>query len=85
MGNKFILKGDEINSNKESDEKGDETKVWNTMITHDPEDRDVDGRWERTIVQEKRPVREIRWKGLYDKNSDKQYASKAIMMMHTRK
>ena len=39
-------------------------KVWVTAVVHDPEDRQPDGRWERTIVQKKAPVREIRWKGL---------------------
>ena len=31
------------------------------------------------ISQEKRPVREIRWAGLYDKNSDKLYAPKQLL------
>ena len=37
-----------------------------TMVVHDPDDRQADGRWEGTIVQKKVPVREIRWKGLND-------------------
>ena len=44
------------------------------------DDRQADGRWEGTIiVQEKAPVREIRWAGLYDKNSDKLYAPKQLL------
>ena len=31
---------------------------------------------EGTITQKKVPVREIKWEGLYDKNSDKLYAPK---------
>ena len=34
---------------------------------------------EGTIIQEKRPVKEIRWKGLYDKNSDKLYTPKQLL------
>ena len=49
-----------------------------TTVTHNPADRLPDGRWEGTIVQKKAPVREIRWAGLYDKNSDKLCASKQI-------
>ena len=48
-------------------------------MTHDPEDRLPDGRWKGTIVQEKRPVRDIKWKGLYDKNNDKLYAPKQLL------
>ena len=44
-----------------------------TTVTHDPEDKQADGRWEGTIVQEKKPISKIRWVGLYDKNIDKQY------------
>ena len=77
--NKFILEGDEVNSNNEQDKQREETKDWITMVDHDPEDRQADGRWEGAIVQEKRPVREIRWAGLYDKNSDKLYAHKQLL------
>ena len=73
MGNKFILKGDEVGPNNEPDEKGDEN--WITTVIHDPADRQADGRWEGTIVQMKVPAREIRWPGLYDMNSDKLYVS----------
>ena len=31
------------------------------------------------IVQKKTPVSEIRWAGLYDKNSDKLYAPKQLL------
>ena len=48
-------------------------------MTHDPADRQVDGRWEGTIVQMKVPVSEIRWAGLTDKNSDKLYAPKQLL------
>ena len=34
---------------------------------------------EGTVTQMKAPVREIRWKGLYDKNSDKLYALKQLL------
>ena len=53
---------------------------WITTVTHAPADRQADGRWKGTIVQEKRPVREIRWKGLTDKNSDKLYALKQLYL-----
>ena len=76
---KFILEGDDVNPNKEPDEKGDETKEWVTTVTHDSIDRQADGRWEGTIIQKKAPVREIRWTGLYDKNSDKLYAPKQLL------
>ena len=51
-----------------------------TTVTHDPADRQADGRWEGTIIQKKAPVREIRWVGLYDKNSDKLYAHKQLLL-----
>ena len=54
--------------------KGEETRELITTVIHDPADRLPDGRWEGTIVQMRVPVREIRWAGLYDKNSDKLYA-----------
>ena len=75
----LFFKGDEINPSDESDEKGEETKDWITTVTHDPADRQADGRWKGTIVQKKAPVREIRWAGLYDKNSDKLYAPKQLL------
>ena len=86
VGNKFILKGDEINPNNEPDEKGEERKDLIT-VRHDPVDRQADGRWKGTIIQKKAPVREIRWAGLYDKNSDKLFApdnscQKAIIDEH---
>ena len=56
-----------------------ETKDLITTVDHDPEDRQADGRWEGTIVQMKVFVREIRWKGLTDKNSDKLYAPKQLL------
>ena len=49
------------------------------MVDHDPADRQADGRWEGTIAQKRVPVREIRWEGLYDKNSDKLYAPKQLL------
>ena len=42
IGNKFILKGDEINPNSEPDEKGEETRDWITTVIHDPENRQLD-------------------------------------------
>ena len=75
-GTSLFLKGDEISPNSESDEQGVDGKDWITTVTHDPEDRQADGRWKGTIIQKKVPVREIKWEGLYDKNSDKLYAPK---------
>ena len=49
-----------------------------TMVDHDSEDRQADGRWKGTIVQMKAPVSKIRWVGLYDKNSGKMYAPKQL-------
>ena len=37
------------------------------------------GRWKGTFVYVKKPVSDIRWKGLYDKNSDMQYAPRQLM------
>ena len=71
---KFAFEGDEVNPNNEPDEKGEERRDLITTVTHDPADRQADGRWEGTIIQNKVPVREIRWAGLYGKNSDKLYA-----------
>ena len=76
---KFIFEGDKVNPNNESNEKGEERKEWITTVTHDPADRQADGRWKGTIVQKKAPVREIKWTGLYDKNSDMQYAPKQLL------
>ena len=76
---KFILEGDEINPNNEPDEKGDKTRELITTVTHDTADRQADGRWEGTIIQMKVSVREIRWAGLYDKNSDKLYVPKQLL------
>ena len=50
-----------------------------TTVERDPDDRQADGRWEGTIVQMRVPVREIKWKGLCDKNSDKLYAPKQLL------
>ena len=49
------------------------------MVDHDPDDRQADGRWEGTVIQMRMPVREIKWKGLTDKNSDKLYAPKQLL------
>ena len=49
------------------------------MVDHDPADRQADGRWEGTIIQMRVPMREIKWKGLTDKNSDKLYAPKQLL------
>ena len=48
-------------------------------MDHDPDDRQADGRWEGTVIQMRMPVREIRWKGLTDRNSDKLYALKQLL------
>ena len=49
-------------------------------MRHNPADRQADGRWEGTIIQMKVPVREIKWEGLTDKNSDKLYAPKQLLL-----
>ena len=54
-------------------------KVWNAAVVHVPENRQADGRWEESIIQKRVPVREIKWKGLTDKNSDKLYAPKQLL------
>ena len=41
--------------------------------------RQPDGRWKGTFVYVKKPVSDIRWKGLYDKNSDIQYAPRQLI------
>ena len=48
-------------------------------MIYNPADRQADGRWEGTIIQMKALVREMRWKGLTDKNSDKLYAPKQLL------
>ena len=48
-------------------------------MVHVPENIQADGRWKGTIAQKKVPVREIRWKGLTYKNSDKLYAPKQLL------
>ena len=73
------MKGDEINANNEADEKGEERKVWNIAVVHLPENRQADGRWKGTFVYVRKPVGEIKWKGLTDKNSDKLYAPKQLL------
>ena len=50
---------------------GEERRDWITTVEHDPADRQADGRWPGILVQKKVPVREIRWKGLYDRSSNK--------------
>ena len=50
---KFILEGDEVNPNKEPDEKGEERKKLIIMVKHFPADRQADRRWFGTIIQEK--------------------------------
>ena len=49
------------------------------MVDHYDDDRQADGRWEGTIIQMRVPVREIKWKGLTDKNSDKLYAPRQLL------
>ena len=49
-------------------------------MIHNPEDKQADGRWKGTIIQKKVPVREIRWVGFYDKNGDKLYVTKQLML-----
>ena len=42
VGNKFILEGDDVNLDRESDEQGEERNEWITRIEHDPADRQTD-------------------------------------------
>ena len=83
MGNKFILEGDEISPNNEPDEQGVKEREWITRIEHNPADGQADGRWKGTITQMKAPVREVRWVGVYDKNSGKLYAPKQLYLRVT--
>ena len=57
----------------------DEARGWITAVVHVPGNRRVDGRWKGIFVYARKPMREIKWKGLYDKNSDKLYASKQLL------
>ena len=60
VGNKFILKGDKINTEMEPDEWGDRVGMTTIKIPT-----------KYGTIQRSVPTYEIRWKGLWDKNSDK--------------
>ena len=66
VGNKFILRGEKINTEREPDERVTilTTKVIPTKYG---------------VVQRTFPSHEIRWKGLWDKNSDKLYAPDQLL------
>ena len=68
VGNKFLLHGEQMNTEREPDERGAQEVMKITDIVDDDEDE------EPTIVEMNVPYRPIRWKGLWDKNSDKLYA-----------
>ena len=68
VGNKFLLHGEQMNTEREPDERGAQEVMKITDIVDDEEDD------EPTIVEMNVPYRPIRWKGLWDKNSDKWYA-----------
>ena len=72
VGNKFLLRGNNINIERELDEWGPEVI---TKITDIVEDDDN----EPTVVEMNVPMYEIRWKGLWDKNSDKLYALNQLL------
>ena len=59
--------------------KGEEREGWVTAVVHVPENRQLDRRWKGTFVYARKPMREIKWKGLTDKNSDKLYAPKQLL------
>ena len=56
-----------------------ETKGWITTVVHDPKIDKLMEDGKETITQIKVPVREIKWAGLYDKDSDKLYAPKQFL------
>ena len=66
VGNKFILRGDKINTETEPDES--ERILVSKKIPAKY------GMMQRTV-----PAHEIRWKGLWDKNSDKLYAPDQLL------
>ena len=75
----LFLKENEINPNNEPDEKRKRKKGLNAAVVHVPENKRAEGRWRGTIIQMNLPVREIRWKGLTDKNSGNLYAPKQLL------
>ena len=66
VGNKFILKGDKINTEIESDES---ERILGTIKIPT----------KYGMMQRTKPMHEIRWKGLWDKNSDKLYAPDQLL------
>ena len=54
VGNKFILKGDEVDTGTYPDYVTIPTRDWIIAVDHDPADnREADGKWVGTLVQEK--------------------------------
>ena len=72
VGNKFILRGDKINTERVSDEQGPEMKGKITEVVYDEEELP-------TIVEMNVPMQDIRWKGLWDKNSNNLYAPDQLL------
>ena len=66
VGNKFLLKGDDINTDKEADERV------RTVAK-------IKKRTKHGVITRTLPVHEIRWKGLWDKNSDNLYALNQLL------
>ena len=66
VGNKFILRGDEINTEIEPDES---ERILGTIKIPT----------KYGMMQRTKPMHEIRWKGLWDKNSDKLYAPDQLL------
>ena len=68
VGNKFILRGDEINTEIEPDER-----------VRTLERRTLEVPTKYGVLHRSVPVYEMRWKGLWDKNSDKLYAPDQLL------
>ena len=68
VGNKFILRGDKINTEVEPDER---VRTLGRMTLEVPT--------KYGVLQRSVPAHEIRWKGLWDKNSDKLYAPDQLL------
>ena len=66
VGNKFILRGDKINTDSEPDES---ERILDTIKIPT----------KYGVMQRTKPMHEIRWKGLWDKNSDKLYAPDQLL------
>ena len=66
VGNKFILRSDKINTERESDES---ERILGTIK--------IPSKY--GLLQRTKPMHEIRWKGLWDKNSDNLYSLNQLL------